>query len=277
VWAAIARAVGVGQRDLVITGPLQLFQHVLASRASRADRGDLFGQVLDPRAGWCGFGGVALVEPLQVIVELGIGEFDELRQRGAGEVAVLVVDRFDPGAIDREQFPAKQVQLTAEQHELAEDRAEGVAVVAAEIGDGLKVGPEVAQQPDHLDVAMALGFEPAARPDAVEVAVDVEFQQIVGCVASAPGWLGRDTDETSRRQIQSLNEGVDEADRVVLANVFVQRFRQQQRLGSVGTGDVRHDPDSDTSCVDSESVTGQISHGLLVFGIFDGPARAKRC
>jgi hypothetical protein len=195
VWAAIARAVRVGQRDLVLTGPLQLFQHVLASRASRADRGDLFGQVLDPRAGWCGFGGVALVEPLQVIVELGIGEFDELRQRGAGEVAVLVVDRFDPGAIDREQFPAKQVQLTAEQHELAEDRAEGVAVVAAEIGDGLKVGPEVAQQPDHLDVAMALGFEPAARPDAVEVAVDVEFQQIVGCVAWAPGWLGRDTDE----------------------------------------------------------------------------------
>jgi hypothetical protein len=75
-------------------------------------------------------------------------------------------------------------------------------------------------------------------------------------------WLGRDTDEISRRQIRSLNEGVDEADRVVLANVFVQRFRQQQDLGSVGTGDVRHDPDSDAPCVDSESVPEEISHGL---------------
>jgi hypothetical protein len=43
------------------------------------DRDDLFGQVLDSRAGCRGFGDVALVESLQVIVELGIGEFDKLR------------------------------------------------------------------------------------------------------------------------------------------------------------------------------------------------------
>ncbi len=85
-----------------------------------------------------------------------------LRQRRAGEIAVLVVHRLDPGAVDREQFAAKQIQLTAEQHELAEDRAEGVAVVAAEVGDGLEVGLQVPQQPDHLDVAVGLGFEPAA-------------------------------------------------------------------------------------------------------------------
>ena len=118
--------VGIGQRDLVLAGPLQLFQHDLAPRAPLADRGDLLSQVLDPRASRLGLGGVALVEPLQIVVELGVGQFDELRQRRAGEVAVLVVDRLDPGAVDREQFPAEQVQLAAEQHELAEDRAEGV-------------------------------------------------------------------------------------------------------------------------------------------------------
>jgi hypothetical protein len=65
---------------------------------------------------------------------------DELRQGRAGEVAVFVVDRLDPGAIHREQFAAKQVHLPAEQHELAEHRAEGVAVVAAETAMVLKSG-----------------------------------------------------------------------------------------------------------------------------------------
>ena len=110
----------------------------------------------------CALGGIALVEPLQIVVELGVGQFDELRQRRAGEVAVLVVDRLDPGAVHRQQFAAEQVQLTAQQHELAEHRAEGVAVVAPEIGDGLEVRLQVPQQPDHLDVAMGLGFQPAA-------------------------------------------------------------------------------------------------------------------
>ena len=43
-------AVGVGERDLVLAGALQLRQHVLVALAPLADRGDLLGQVLDPRA-----------------------------------------------------------------------------------------------------------------------------------------------------------------------------------------------------------------------------------
>jgi hypothetical protein len=73
-----------------------------------------------------------------------------LRQRRAGEVAVLVVDRLDPGAVHRQQLPAIQVQLTTEQHELAKDRAKRVAVSGTEIGDGLEVGLQVSQQPSLL-------------------------------------------------------------------------------------------------------------------------------
>ncbi len=69
-----------------------------------------------------------MVEPLQIVIELGVGKFDELGQGRAGEVAVLVVDRLDPGAVDRQQLPAEQIQLAAQQHELAEHRAEGIAV-----------------------------------------------------------------------------------------------------------------------------------------------------
>jgi hypothetical protein len=37
-----------------------------------ADRGDLLGQVLDPRATCLALGGIALVQTLEVIVELGV-------------------------------------------------------------------------------------------------------------------------------------------------------------------------------------------------------------
>ena len=68
----------------------------------------------------------------------------------------------DPRAVHRDQLPDKQVQLAAEQHKLAEDRAEGAGVIASEVGDGLEVGFQMSQQPDHFDIAMGLSFEPAA-------------------------------------------------------------------------------------------------------------------
>ena len=152
---------------MLLSGSIQMRQHLLASRAPLADRGDLLGQVLDPRATCLALGGIALVQTLEVIVELGVGKSDELSQRCAGEVAVFVVDRLDPRAVYRDQLPAKQVQLAAEQHKLAEDWAEGASVIASEIGDGLEVGFQMSQQPDHFDVAMGLGFEPATRPHAI--------------------------------------------------------------------------------------------------------------
>jgi hypothetical protein len=60
------------------------------------NRGDLLGQVLDPRAACCALGGVALVEALKIVLELGVSGFDELGQRPPREIAILVVDRLDP-------------------------------------------------------------------------------------------------------------------------------------------------------------------------------------
>jgi hypothetical protein len=88
------------------------------------------------------------------VVELGVSGFDELGQGRPHEIAVLVVDRLDPRAIHREQLPAKQVQLATEQHKFTEHLAEGVAVVAPEVGDRLEVRLQAPQQPDHLDVAV---------------------------------------------------------------------------------------------------------------------------
>ncbi len=261
--ASLARLSGSVSEILVLAGAIQLRQHVLAPRTTGADGGDLLGQVVDPRATCCGLGGIALVKTLEVIVELGIGQFDKPGQRGAGEVAVLVVDRLDAGAIHRQQFATEQIQLTAQQHELPKDRAERFAVTAAEIGDGLVVRLQVTQQPNDFDVAMGLGFQTATGSDAVQITVDVELQQIGGRIARPAGSLGGDADKARCGQIQSINEGFNEPDGVLGADVIIERFWKQQRLGSVVTGDVRHDPEFNASCVEPESVAAQISHGLL--------------
>ena len=74
-------AVGVSERDLILTSAVEFRQHFLASRAAVTDRGDFLGQVLDPRATGFVLVGSARVETLKVIVELGIGQLDELGQR----------------------------------------------------------------------------------------------------------------------------------------------------------------------------------------------------
>jgi hypothetical protein len=101
--------IGVGERDLIAASAVKYRQHLLTSLAALADRGDLLGQVLDPRAARCLLGSIARIETLEIVVKLS--QPDELGQRRAREVAVLVVNGFDPRPIHRRQFPTEQIQL----------------------------------------------------------------------------------------------------------------------------------------------------------------------
>ena len=131
------------------------------------------------------------------------------------------------------ELAAEQVELPAEQHEGPEHRPEGRAVVAPEVGDGLEVGLQASQQPDHLDVAVGLGLQAPARAHPVEVAVDVELQQIGRIVARPARRLRHHAGEAGGREIQLVHEGLDEADRVVRAHVVVHRLGQEQKLRAV--------------------------------------------
>jgi hypothetical protein len=66
-----------------------------------------------------------------------------------------------------------------------EHMAEGISVVAPKVSDRLEVRLQMAQQPDHLDIAMGRSLQPAARPHPVQIAVNVKLQQIGGRVARA--------------------------------------------------------------------------------------------
>src|SRR3954463_14420526 len=87
------------------------------------------------------------------------------------------VHRLDARAIHRHELSPKQVKLPAQQHKLPEHLPEGSTVVAAEVSDRLEVRLQMPQQPDHLDVAVALRLQPPARAHPVQVTVDVERQE----------------------------------------------------------------------------------------------------
>ena len=104
----------------------------------------------------------------------------------------------------------------------------------------LKSGFRRPQQPDHLDVAVAFGLQPPARPHPVEIAVDVELQQIARRIAGPARHLRLDAREPRRREIEPIDEGVDEAHRIVGADIIVDRLRQKQQLRTFESGNVRH-------------------------------------
>jgi hypothetical protein len=237
----MARAVGIGQRDLVLPGSVELSQHRFVAAALLIERRDLLGQVLGARPAACRpIRDIALVEPLEVVLQPLVGCTDECAQRRAGEVAVLVVDRLDAGSVDRQQLATIEVEPPAQQHELAEHRFEGAAIVAPEIGDRLEIRPQALQEPDHLDVAFGFALQPPARSDPIQIAVDIELQKVARRIPRPPRSLRRHPREPRRRKIQPLDEGVDEPHWIARVDIVVHRLRQQQKLVTSESADVSH-------------------------------------
>ena len=130
--------------------------------------------------------------------------------------------------------------MAAQHHELAKHRLEGGAVVAAEVGNGLEIRLEVPEQPDHLDVAVGLGFQAPARANPVEVPINVELEQIGRIVARAPRHLRLHADEPGRTEVEPVDKGLDEPDRIVRPDIIIHRLGQQQELRAVRSSQMRH-------------------------------------
>jgi hypothetical protein len=96
---------------------------------------------------------------------------------GLGEVPIPRVDGLELAAVDRNARFAKQFKTAAKHHELTADLADGLAIVLAEVGYGLEVWYQAADQPNQLDVALAFPFQTPARLHPIEVSVDVNLQQ----------------------------------------------------------------------------------------------------
>src|SRR3954463_2300026 len=98
----------------------------------------------------------------------------------------------------------------------------------------------MAEQPDHLDIAVGLGFQAAAGAGTVQITVDVELQQISRRVARTTRRLRHRADKPKRREVQPVDKCLDEPHRIVSSDVIVNRLRQQEQLRTVVTGNVCH-------------------------------------
>jgi hypothetical protein len=76
--------------------------------------------------------------------------------------------RLHVRSINGQELPSEQVELAAQDNEFAEYLPEGRP---SEISNGAKVGLQVPQQPDHLNITMRLRLQPPARPHPVKIAV----------------------------------------------------------------------------------------------------------
>jgi hypothetical protein len=107
---------------------------------------------------------------------------------------------------------------------IADDRLE---LAAVDGNDRLWEQLELAAQ---LDEALALALQPPAGLDAVEVAVEVELERHRGVVGRPSSACRRRTLEARCRQIQCLDERVDDPDLVVFGDVVVQALLHQRHL-----------------------------------------------
>src|SRR5580704_19064656 len=103
----------------------------------------------------------------------------------------------------------------AQRDELAAHLTNGLAVVLAEIRDGLEIRRQLPGQPDHLDIALTLPLQASARRHAIEVAIDVELEHRARMVARSARVEWLDADEAELVEIKPVNEHVDRANGVV--------------------------------------------------------------
>ena len=114
-------ALGIGQRDLRLAGTIELGEHaphlggpLLESRQLGSGIHRLGGSVLLSAVGRLG--------PLQIAPDPLVGRSQDLFKRRAAVVALLRVHRTELRAVNGHQFRAEQIELLAQQRELAKKR-----------------------------------------------------------------------------------------------------------------------------------------------------------
>lgn len=83
------------------------------------------------------------------------------------EVTVAIVHCFEFAAVDGDYRLREKIEVTAEDHELTADAANGFTVVLAEIGDGFEIWSQTPRESHQLDVALSFTLKPAAGLNAI--------------------------------------------------------------------------------------------------------------
>src|SRR5215831_7717006 len=157
-----------------------------------------------------------------------------------GNVALFGMPRLAFAPIEGDQLARKQVELLAPECEGAADLPHRLAIVASELGYRLVVGSELLQQPQQFDIAMRLLLQATAGAQAIERAIKVELQEIARMIRRASCGRRCDALEAERCKIKFIDEGIDEADRVLFCDIVIETLRKEDLFVTVRALDMPH-------------------------------------
>jgi hypothetical protein len=147
------------------------------------------------------------------------------------------VHRLELAAVNRRYRMGEKVQSPTHLDKPPACRADRWTVVLPEVGDGLEVRREPSGQPHQLDIAASLSLEPPTRSNLVDIAVNVDLQQDARMIRRTPRRCRRDPVKSKRREVQLVNERLDDPDLVLLGDKVVQILRKQNALSPILTRD----------------------------------------
>ena len=122
--------------------------------------------------------------------------------------------------------------LAAEPHKRATGQHQSLAILATEVGDGLEVGAQLAQQPQQLDIALGFALELARGAHLIEVAIQVQLEQIGRIIGRAPGVLGLSPGKAQPPDLNAIDPQVDDAHQMIVSDQLIERHRKQAALRS---------------------------------------------
>src|SRR5262249_25682165 len=131
------------------------------------------------------------------------------------------IDRLELRSVDGDARCTEQIKLAAQPNELAANLTNGLAIVLAEIRDGLEVRRQLPGQPDHLDIALALPLQASARRNPIEVAVDIKLEHHARMVAGSPPVEPLNAANPGWAEIAPSEKPVDRPPRFVAGHVVV--------------------------------------------------------
>src|SRR5215510_11754309 len=131
------------------------------------------------------------------------------------------IDGLELRSIDGDARCNKQIKLAAQRDELATHLTNGLAIVLAEVRNGLEVRRQLPDQPDHLDIALAFPLQASARRNSIKIAVDVELEHDAGVITGSASVERLNADEPQLIQIETIDEHVDRSHRIVLGHIII--------------------------------------------------------
>ena len=150
-----------------------------------------------------------------------------LHHRLLPDEGVFVRLRLYLRPVDVLHFEGDEATLGKDQHQLREHVVDLILDAVAEVVDGLVVGLGITGQPYEMNVTLERVLHLAARVDVVHVTVDDDLEHHPRVVGARTVVVVQGVYAT---HVQAVNNRIDQTDRVVRGNIFVDSFRKKNQL-----------------------------------------------